>query len=105
MKLLVSRSRGAAALNRWGSTIAALKRLVMGMMFNNILPESIVGLGAQAEITERQVQDRLRKLQASAAAVESQGYDLCHVLEHSKRVLRLINCSIRRDVRGSVASC
>ena len=89
VKLMVSRSWGQVALNRWGSTIAALKRVVIGMLFNNILPESLVGLGAQAHITEQQLQDRLRKLLSSAAAEESAGKDTAHAIEHSKRVLRL----------------
>ena len=42
-KILVSRSWGTAALNRWGGTISALKRVALGCMLNDILPSSIAG--------------------------------------------------------------
>lgn len=95
-KIVVSRSWGTAALNRWGATILVLKRVVLGCLFNGILPSTVAGLGAQMHITEDQVQERLKRMLAAEQAGESRGEGEQHAIAHSKRVLRLgcFSCSI-----------
>ena len=98
-KILVSRSWGTAALNRWSGTISVLKRVVLGCMLNDILPSTVAGLGARMDITEAQVEERIHRMHAAELAGEAKGEGEQYAIAHSRRVLRL-GCFFRLPSRS-----
>jgi hypothetical protein len=105
VKVLVTRRWGVAALNRWTGTIAALKRVVLGAVLNNVLPESLSGLGAEMALTEAKAEVALRKAHVAQLAGEEGGQGEVYWATHCKRVLRLSTFFACPTVRGNAASC
>ena len=89
VKVLVARRWANAALNRWTGTISALKRMVLGCCLNNVLPESLSGLGAEMDLTDAKVDRLLKKAQAAQLEGEDTGKGEVFWATHCKRVLRL----------------
>lgn len=83
-KVLVTRRWGVAALNRWTGTISALKRLVLGTVLNNILPESLSGLGAEMHLTQARADAALKKAHAAQLAGEESGHGEVYWATHCK---------------------
>ena len=49
LQLFTARRWEVAALSRWTGVVRCEKRIVLGAFFNNILPESLIGLAASID--------------------------------------------------------
>ena len=53
--VFVVRRWSRAALSRWGGTISVLKKVVLGCVMGNIIPNAIVSLRSASNITETKI--------------------------------------------------
>ena len=85
-ELLVMRRWERAALSRWTGVARTLKRVVLGSLFNNILPSCLSALSAHMDVTENKTeQKKNRYLEQLARGEETND----HWLKNASRAMKV----------------